>query len=63
MVDGLINGNISRKNSTIATLKHFLAYAVPEGGQNGNQPLVGMRELHENFLPPFKKRLMLVLFL
>ena len=55
MVDGLINGNISRKNSTIATLKHFLAYAVPEGGQNGNQALVGMRELHENFLPPFKK--------
>ena len=55
MVDGLTKGTISRKNSTIATLKHFLAYAVPEGGQNGNQALVGMRELHENFLPPFKK--------
>lgn len=55
MVNGLTKGTISRKNSTIATLKHFLAYAVPEGGQNGNQALVGMRELHENFLPPFKK--------
>ena len=63
MVDGLINGNISRKNSTIATLKHFLAYAVPEGGQNGNQALVGMRELHETSYRLLKKRLMLVLFL
>ena len=55
MVEGLTKGDISQKNSTIATLKHFLAYAVPEGGQNGNQALVGVRELHESFLPPFKK--------
>lgn len=55
MVEGLTNGDISHKNSTIATLKHFLAYAIPEGGQNGNQALIGVRELHENFLPPFKK--------
>lgn len=56
MVKGLTNGgNLSLPNSTVATLKHFLAYAVPEGGQNGNQALVGMRELHESFLPPFKQ--------
>ena len=55
MVKGLTHGNISHKYSTLPTLKHFLAYAIPEGGQNGNQALVGMRELKENFLPPFKK--------
>lgn len=55
MVKGLTKGELSQKYSTLATLKHFLAYAVPEGGQNGNQALIGMRELHENFLPPFKQ--------
>ena len=55
MVDGLGGGNLSRKYATIATLKHFLAYAVPEGGQNGNYASVGIRDLHQNFLPPFRK--------
>ena len=36
MVIGLGSGDLSREYATIATLKHFLAYAVPEGGQNGN---------------------------
>ena len=55
MVDGLGGGNLSQKYATIATLKHFLAYAVPEGGQNGNYASVGIRDLHQNFLPPFCK--------
>lgn len=55
MVTGLGNGKLSHPHSTIATLKHFLAYAIPEGGQNGNQAMVGARDLHENFLPPFRK--------
>ena len=55
MVDGLGGGNLSQKYVTIATLKHFLAYAVPEGGQNGNYASVGIRDLHQNFLPPFRK--------
>ena len=55
MVDGLGGGNLSQKYATIATLKHFLAYAVPEGGQNGNYVSVGIRDLHQNFLPPFRK--------
>ena len=52
MVIGLGSGDLSREYATIATLKHFLAYAVPEGGQNGNY---GTRDLHENFLPPFQE--------
>ena len=28
---------------------------MPEGGQNGNYASVGIRDLHQNFLPPFRK--------
>lgn len=47
-------GDISNPHHVISTLKHFIAYGIPEGGHNGNTALVGERELHENFLPPFK---------
>ena len=53
MVEGLGGGDLSRPYSTLATLKHFLAYGISESGQNGNPSFAGMRELHENFLPPF----------
>lgn len=55
MVRGLGGGDLTKPYSTIATLKHFLAYAVPEAGQNGNFSTVGTRDLFQNFLPPFKK--------
>lgn len=55
MVEGLGGGNLSQPYSTLATLKHFLAYGTSESGQNGNPSLVGIRELHENFLPPFRR--------
>lgn len=54
MVRGLGAGEVSRPDATIATLKHFLAYAVPEGGQNGNYSTVGQRDLLQYFLPPFR---------
>lgn len=54
IVRGLGGGEISKPDATIATLKHFLAYAVPEGGQNGNFATVGERDLMQNFLPPFR---------
>ncbi len=37
------------------TLKHFAAYGIPEGGHNGQQANVGMRQLFSDYLPPFKK--------
>ena len=55
MVEGLGGGNLSQPYSTLATLKHFLAYGISESGQNGNPSLIGIRELHENFLPPFRR--------
>ena len=55
MVKGLGGGDLSLPYSTIATLKHFIAYGVSEGGQNGARSLVGPRELKQVFLPPFKR--------
>ena len=37
------------------TLKHFAAYGIAEGGHNGQQANVGMRQLFSDYLPPFKK--------
>ncbi|WAC40725.1 glycoside hydrolase family 3 N-terminal domain-containing protein [Pedobacter sp. SL55] len=48
-------GQLNQEFSTITTLKHFIAYGIPEGGHNGNSAIVGNRELHEVFLPPFKE--------
>lgn len=36
------------------TLKHFAAYGVPEGGHNGAQSNVGLRQLLSEYLPPFR---------
>ena len=55
MVRGLGGGDLNLPFSTIATLKHFIAYGVSEGGQNGARSIVGPRELKQVFLPPFKQ--------
>ncbi|WP_297095363.1 glycoside hydrolase family 3 N-terminal domain-containing protein [uncultured Draconibacterium sp.] len=54
MVKGLGSGNLSQDNSVISTLKHFVAYGVPESGINGNTSIVSRRDLLENYFPPFK---------
>lgn len=53
-VKGFGSGDLTKENSLISTLKHFVAYGVPEGGHNGNPNSVGMRDLRENYLPPFQ---------
>ena len=53
-VKGAGGADLSQKYSVISTLKHFLAYGIPEGGHNGNATLTGPRDLKENFLPPFE---------
>ncbi|WP_016777213.1 glycoside hydrolase family 3 N-terminal domain-containing protein [Anaerophaga thermohalophila] len=54
MIRGTGGGNLAGENAVISTLKHFLAYGVPEAGLNGNSVMIGMNELHQNFMPPFK---------
>ena len=55
MVKGLGGGDLALPYSTIATLKHFIAYGTSEGGQNGARSIVGPRELKQVFLQPFKR--------
>jgi len=58
MAAAMVRGTSPKHNGwdkgVISTLKHFVAYGIPEGGHNGNPSNVGMRDLHENFLPAFK---------
>lgn len=54
-VKGFGSGDLSKPYSLISTLKHFVAYGIPDGGHNGNSNSVGMRDLKENYLPPFEK--------
>jgi beta-glucosidase len=41
----------------VPTLKHFIAYGIPEGGHNGSPSYIGERELYEEYLPPFRMAL------
>lgn len=58
MAAAMVKGTGPKHNGwdkgVISTLKHFVAYGIPEGGHNGNPSNVGERDLHENFLPAFK---------
>ncbi|MDL2255963.1 glycoside hydrolase family 3 C-terminal domain-containing protein [Parabacteroides sp. OttesenSCG-928-K15] len=54
LVKGFGGGNIKERFNTISTLKHFVAYGIPEGGHNGSIASVGPRELRESFFPPFE---------
>jgi beta-glucosidase len=53
-VHGLQGNNLDSDHSIVATLKHFAAYSVPEGGHNGGMAHVGPRELREIYLKPFE---------
>ncbi|MGJ1430574.1 glycoside hydrolase family 3 N-terminal domain-containing protein [Sphingobacterium spiritivorum] len=54
IVKGLGSAKLADPFATIPTLKHFVAYGIPEGGHNGSAASVGERELREYFLPPFQ---------
>ena len=52
MASALVRGTSSK--GVISTLKHFVAYGVPEGGHNGSPSIIGSRDLEENVLPTFQ---------
>ncbi|MBW5448507.1 beta-glucosidase [Cohnella sp. CFH 77786] len=54
-VQGLQGERLDSERSVIATLKHFAAYGSSEGGRNAGPVHMGLRELHEIDLHPFRK--------
>ncbi|WP_316737396.1 glycoside hydrolase family 3 N-terminal domain-containing protein [Pedobacter aquatilis] len=54
MVKGFQGNSIKSGVNVVATLKHLAAYGAPEGGHNGGSINVGLRSLHQFYLPPFK---------
>ncbi|WP_373229785.1 glycoside hydrolase family 3 N-terminal domain-containing protein [Cohnella sp.] len=54
-VEGLQGENLDSEDSVIATLKHFVAYGSSEGGRNAGPVHMGLRELQESDLLPFRK--------
>lgn len=54
LVKGFQGNRLNSGFNIASTLKHFVAYGVPEGGHNGGGADVGRRALYENYFPPFK---------
>ena len=54
MLKGNSVKNIGYDKGILPTMKHFIAYGNPEGGHNGNQTIVGERDLMENYFPVFE---------
>lgn len=54
-VEGLQGDSLDREDSVAATLKHFVGYGSSEGGRNAGPVHMGMRELLEVDMLPFKK--------
>ncbi len=52
MASAMVKGTSGQ--GVISTLKHFVAYGIPEGGHNGSPSHIGPRDLEENVLPTFK---------
>ncbi|WP_400262348.1 glycoside hydrolase family 3 N-terminal domain-containing protein [Sphingobacterium sp. SG20118] len=55
MVKGFQGDGLGKEDKIIGTLKHFVAYAVPEGGHNGEAVSIGERALRHHFLYPFEQ--------
>ena len=55
MVQGLQGRVSGGQNKIVSTLKHFVAYGVPEGGHNGGNVSIGERTLRQHYLFPFQE--------
>lgn len=54
-VKGLQGNSLDQQTSVAATLKHFAGYGSSEGGRNAGPVHMGMRELREVDLYPFRR--------
>ncbi|QQT31386.1 glycoside hydrolase family 3 C-terminal domain-containing protein [Sphingobacterium multivorum] len=55
MIRGFQGEKLGERDKIIGTLKHFVAYAAPDGGHNGESVSFGERSLRQYFLPPFER--------
>ncbi|MBN8708438.1 MAG: hypothetical protein BGO12_15690 [Verrucomicrobia bacterium 61-8] len=55
IVSGMHSGDYTADSAAMATLKHFATFGSSEGGQHNGPVHCGRQELHERFLPQFKK--------
>lgn len=55
MIRGFQGDKLGDRDKIIGTLKHFVAYAAPDGGHNGESVSFGERSLRQYFLPPFER--------
>ncbi|KKO90973.1 glycosyl hydrolase family 3 [Sphingobacterium sp. Ag1] len=55
MIRGFQGEKLGERHKIIGTLKHFVAYAAPDGGHNGESVSFGERSLQQYFLPPFER--------
>lgn len=54
VVKGFQGNNLKSGVNVVSTLKHFTAYGVSDGGQNGGSVNIGNRELFHYYMPPFR---------
>ena len=54
LVKGFQGNDLKSGINVASTLKHFAAYGITEGGQNGGITSLGERDLFQYYLPPFK---------
>lgn len=54
VVNGFQGNNLKSGVNVVSTLKHFVAYGVSDGGQNGGSVAIGNRELMQYYMPPFR---------
>lgn len=55
LVRGFQGDDFNAGESLLSTLKHFASYGWTEGGHNGASAHVGIREMEEAILPPFRE--------
>ena len=55
LVRGFQGDDFNPGESLLSTLKHFASYGWTEGGHNGASAHVGIREMEEAILPPFRE--------
>lgn len=55
MIKGFQSDALNGKHKIAACAKHFVGYGAAEGGRDYNTALIPIRELHDQYFPPFEE--------